>query len=435
MNAPNSSTLTPDAARRLSLAQTSAPIPLESQWRRIARKLQEKDRKKSEFLARLSHELRNPLAPLSHGLHLLRSHPHQAALVEHTTAVMQRQLEHLVGLVDELLDIERMTQGKLHLRLQDIILQDVLQDALEISAPLMRERRHSLTITAPQTALWIKADPTRLTQVLSNLLINAAKYTPPGGSVHVSALAQEAQVRLHIQDSGAGIAAEELEHIFEPYAQVESQLPMAGGGLGLGLALAQQLVELHGGQISASSCGPGQGSTFTVTLPLCSAPLRTAMGTVMHTAKQTPMEPPPEVSACISPWRILVVDDNADGADTLAAALQCGGHEARAAHDGPSALEQARRWLPHAALLDLSMPGMDGFELARQLRLCMAPATLVAMTGWGTGTDRQRCEAAGFAAHLVKPASIEDIESVLARVLQARTDESADQRAERRNTC
>lgn len=413
------------AGRAVSIAPGRLlPLKTETQWQRIARKLQDSEHRKSEFLAQLSHELRNPLAPLSHGLHLLRKHPEQAELVMQTTAMMQRQLDRVIGMIDDLLDVQRIAQGKLQLRLQEVSLQEVVKEALEACAPLLQECSHNLSVCLPEAALWVRADPGRLTQVLSNLLVNAAKYTPPGGQLAVRALARSEGVQLEIEDSGAGIAADELEHIFELYAQVRQHQAMARGGLGLGLALARQLVELHGGQIRASSSGPGLGSTFTVTLPPCSAP-------IMRTATETSQE-----SASMPFWRILVVDDNCDGADTLAAALQCCGHQALAAYDGASALAQARRWRPDAALVDLSMPGMDGFELARQLRQCAASATLVAMTGWGTATDRQRCEAAGFAAHIAKPASIDNIEAVLSQLLRGRTAApAADQRAERRNTC
>lgn len=413
----------PGRAPSIALGALSSP-QTQTRWQRLACKLQESEHRKSEFLAYLSRELRNPLAPISHGLQLLRKNPNQAELVQQTTAMMQRQLDRVIGMVDDLLDVQRIAQGKLELGLREVSLQELVQEALEACAPLLEEYGHRLTVHLPEAALWVRADPGRLTQVLSNLLVNAAKYTPSGGQVAVRGMARSEQAQLEIQDSGAGLAADELEHIFEPYAQVEQHQAMARGGLGLGLALARQLVELHGGQIRASSPGLGLGSTFSVTLPLCSPPIFSA---ATDTSKES------TDSAC---WRILVVDDNCDGADTLAAALQCDGHQALAAYDGASALVQAKRWRPDAALVDLSMPGMDGFELARQLRQCAASAALVAMTGWGTATDRQRCEAAGFAAHIAKPASIDSIEAVLTQLLQGRkADPAADQRAERRNTC
>ena len=422
MNAANASPLQPPHQPRPAPGVRLSPLQAQTQWQRIAAKLQDSEHRKSEFLAQLSHELRNALAPLSHGLLLLRTHPERAELVEQTAAMMQRQLGHVIGLIDDLLDVQRIAQGKLLLRLQEVSLQDVVQGALEICAPLMQERSQHLSVSLPEAALWVQADPMRLTQVLSNLLINAAKYTPPSGQVALRVLAVGEQVQLELADTGAGIPANELEHIFEPYAQIRDHQNLARGGLGLGLALARQLVELHGGQISASSPGPGMGSTFCVKLPLCSPPVLCAPnGTSQHPASA-------------SLWRILVVDDNADSADTLAAALQCCGHQAVAVHDGPSALARVKDWRPQVALVDLSMPGMDGFELARQLRLLAAPAALVAMTGWGTATDRQRCEKAGFAAHIVKPASMTQIEATLQQVLQGEAEAAVDQRAERRST-
>lgn len=398
----------------------------ESQWRRLARKLQDTDRQKSEFLARLSHELRNPLAPLSHALHLLRTQADQIAVVEQAGRIMQRQLALLSGLVDDLLDMERIAHGKVGLNPRVIELQEVIRGAVELSRPLMHERGHALSVNLPKTPLFLRADPLRLTQVLSNLLNNAAKYTPSGGrvSLRLQSLGEFGQIE--VADNGAGLAAEDIDHVFDLYAQVRRNLPMAQGGLGIGLALARQLVELHGGQISVRSPGPDLGSTFSVRLPLSS-----------EAGRQAPVPTPlPGVAPRSEGLRILVVDDNADGADTLAAALRCDGHETVAAYDGPSALKQVKHFLPHAALLDLSMPGMDGFELARQLRLCSPKSVLVAMTGWGTATDRQRCEAAGFAAHIVKPAQITDIEAVIDQVLAGNGQTPPDgQRAERRRTC
>jgi signal transduction histidine kinase/CheY-like chemotaxis protein len=418
----------PSAARNDAAIGLITQPPPENQWRRLARKLQDSDRQKSEFLARLSHELRNPLAPLSHALHLLRMHPDQIQVVEQSCHIMQRQMTQLSGLVDDLLDMERIAHGKVSLNHRVIHLQEAVHSALDLSRPLMRERGHALDVDLPESPLFLRADPLRLTQVLSNLLNNAAKYTPPGGSVGLRVRAQGDFVQIEVSDNGAGIAAEDIDRVFDLYVQVGRNLPMAQGGLGIGLALARQLVELHGGQISVRSPGPDQGSTFTVQLPLSQG----LNPEVDHPARGLTQH----LAAHRGALRILVVDDHADGADTLAAALQCDGHEALAAYDGPSALEQARRFEPHAALLDLSMPGMDGFELARHLRLCRPPPALVAMTGWGTATDRQRCEAAGFAAHIVKPAQITDIEAVLARVLADRAEaKPTDQRAERRRTC
>lgn len=367
----------------------------------------------SEFLARLSHELRNPLAPMHHALQLLRMQGNTPG-IERTCAMMQRQLGHLVQLIDELLDIERINQGKLSLNRQSVVLQDLLRGALDIGRAALRDRKHQLQIDLPQAPIQIEVDPVRLTQVMANLLINAAKYTPPAGQITLRAEKQNQRVLIEVKDNGVGLKAEDLNRIFDLYAQVANSQRMAEGGLGVGLALAQKVVQLHGGQIQATSPGPGQGSTFSIILPLA----HTARVPNADLTKRLPQKPAMNHTPA---GRILIVDDNVDGADTLASALQSLGHEACACYDGPNALEQARRLRPEAALLDLSMPGMDGFELARQLRSEHPQIGLAAMTGWGASGDRDRCLSNGFQAHIVKPAAIEEIESVLARLLRTKT--------------
>ena len=380
-------------------------------WRGIARQLQQVNRRQSEFLARLSHELRNPLAPLMHGLQLLQRQADQPDRVSSSCTMMQRQLHHLLSLVDDLLDLERIAQGKIELQLQTLTLRELVVGAIELSEHPMRERDHRLSVSLPDETVALRADPPRLTQVLVNLLNNAAKYTPPGGQIALKAHRREERVVLQVEDNGIGIAASDLPHVFELYSQVDRNLHMAQGGLGIGLALARQLAELHGGHLAADSRGRGLGSVFTIDLPVCES-----------SAMPPPIRAPESrsVAACGgSSWRILVVDDNPDGADTLASALNWSGHQTWVAYDGPSALGLARLHRPQAALVDLSMPGMDGFELARLLRAQDAALTLVAMTGWGTATDRQRCTAAGFSAHLAKPADLARIESVLQDLMGA----------------
>lgn len=404
-------------AQRPDLAAEAAALAQQlrrrgQKWHDIARKLQQVSRRQSEFLARLSHELRNPLAPLMHGLQLLERQSDPGGGVSSSCAMMQRQLRHLLSLVDDLLDIERIAQGKIELQLQRLTLRELVGGAIELSEHTLRERQHRLSVSLPDETIGLRADPPRLTQVLVNLLNNAAKYTPPGGQIALKATAQNERVLLQVQDNGIGIAADDLPHVFELYRQVDRNLHMAQGGLGIGLALARELAELHGGHLTADS--RGQGSGFTIELPICpfngSPPLASASKT----------EP------AGSSWRILVVDDNRDGADTLARALGWSGHQTWVAYDGPSALALARLHRPQAALVDLSMPGMDGFELARLLRAQDAALTLVAMTGWGSATDRHRCAAAGFRAHLAKPAELERIESVLQSLIGAvGTDQAA----------
>jgi signal transduction histidine kinase/ActR/RegA family two-component response regulator len=380
-------------------------------WHAIARQLQQVNRRQSEFLARLSHELRNPLAPLMHGLQLLQRQSDQPDRVSSACTMMQRQLHHLLSLVDDLLDLERIAQGKIELQLQTLTLRELVVGAIELSEHKMRERDHCLSVSLPDETLALRADPPRLTQVLVNLLNNAAKYTPPGGQIALKAHRRDERVVVQVEDNGIGIAETDLAHVFELYSQVDRNLHMAQGGLGIGLALARQLAELHGGHLAADSRGRGQGSVFTIDLPI-------------YRSSDTPAPTPapegrPLATDDGSRWRILVVDDNPDGADTLARALSWSGHQTWVAYDGPSALGLARLYRPQAALIDLSMPGMDGFELARLLRAQDAALTLVAMTGWGSATDRHRCKGAGFSAHLAKPADLEQIESVLGDLMGA----------------
>lgn len=363
----------------------------------------------SEFLARLSHELRNPLAPMHHALQLLRMQANTPG-IDRTCAMMQRQLSYVVKLVDELLDIERINQGKLVLNRKITVLQDLLQEALDIGQAALCDRGHQLRVVLPQKPLEVDVDPVRLTQVVANLLINAAKYTPPPGKIELRAKAQADTVLIEIKDNGIGLSPDDLGRIFDLYAQVANSQRMAEGGLGVGLALARRIVQLHGGQIKADSDGPGRGSTFSIRLPL-------TKGGALSPNGKAPSQALPAARLATA-GQVLVVDDNVDGADTLTSALRCLGHQACACYDGPHALEKARQLRPQVALLDLSMPGMDGFELARQLRQEHPQIALAAMTGWGASVDRDRCLSNGFQAHIVKPASIEEIESVLAGLLR-----------------
>jgi CheY-like chemotaxis protein/two-component sensor histidine kinase len=329
-----------------------------------------------------------------HGLQLLQRQADQPDRVSSSCTMMQRQLHHLLSLVDDLLDLERIAQGKIELQLQTLTLRELVVGAIELSEHPMREREHRLSVSLPDETVALRADPPRLTQVLVNLLNNAAKYTPPGGQIALKAHRREERVVLQVEDNGIGIAASDLPHVFELYSQVDRNLHMAQGGLGIGLALARQLAELHGGHLAAESRGRGLGSVFTIDLPVCGS---SAMPPPIRAPESRP------VAAC----------------DTLASALNWSGHQTWVAYDGPSALGLARLHRPQAALVDLSMPGMDGFELARLLRAQDAALTLVAMTGWGTATDRQRCTAAGFSAHLAKPADLARIESVLQDLMGA----------------
>ncbi|MBM3363720.1 MAG: response regulator [Betaproteobacteria bacterium] len=363
----------------------------------------------TSFLARLSHELRNALSPLHHSLELLRRQSRAPSMAP-TADLIQRQLNYLGKLVDELLDAERIAQGKLTLHKQTVMLHNLIDDATALSRSALTERGHQLTLEVPEQTITLEADPTRLTQVLVNLLVNAAKYTPPGGKVALRAHVHADRLYLEVSDNGIGLSEEELPLIFDLYAQAASGRRMDAGGLGVGLALARQLTELHGGALKAHSDGPGRGSFF---------PGAAFNEDSVNGQRRPTRARPRRQSKRYTPgrrWRgakILVVDDHTDASDTLALALQCLGYEAHSCYSGPQAIARARELKPQAALLDLSMPGMDGYELAKQLRHSHPAMTLVAMTGWADEADRVRCLQAGFDGHMSKPASIEAIEALL----------------------
>ena len=389
----------------VSLHDVSAS--LEAQLlRQSQERLAESDRRKTEFLATLAHELRNPLAPISNGLHLLRraSDPQaQGRAVD----MMQRQLTHMVHLVDDLLDIARISSNKVELRRERLDLATVLAGAVETSMPAIDAARHTLEVQMPPVPLFVEADATRLAQVVSNLLNNAAKYTPQGGRIRLRAAEEGGQAVIDVEDSGTGIPPEALPKLFEMFTQVGRSLDRAQGGLGIGLALVKRLVELHGGRVEAHSEGPGRGSRFTVRLPLAAG------------AAGAQGEPPAQDDgACSASLRLMVVDDNVDAAESLAALLQIEGHESRIAHDGDSALRVAAEFKPRVVFLDIGMPGKNGYQVARELRALpgMQGAVLVALTGWGAQEDRARSRSAGFDHHLTKPASLASVEALLAAI-------------------
>ncbi|MES2979004.1 MAG: ATP-binding protein [Pseudomonadota bacterium] len=382
----------------------------EEQLRQAALELAEADRCKTEFLATLAHELRNPLAPLSNALQMMRLAGDQPDLRCKAQAIMERQLRAMVDLVDDLLDIARISRGKIVLKKKAVEVSSLVASAVETSAAMMNAGQHELSVDLPAESLWLHGDPTRLVQVLSNILNNAAKYTPPGGHICVSAHRSDDDVVLAVQDDGVGIASDAMPHIFEMFTQVGRNLDKAQGGLGVGLGLAKSLVELHDGTLSAQSEGAGRGSRFTMTLGL---------------ADDTPATPHPPLHAAPEivasqpgALRILVVDDNPDGADTLAAVLDMQGHICRTANDGYEALATAERFQPQLVFLDIGMPGLNGYEVAERMRRIpgLAHAVLVALTGWGSDEDRERASKAGFDLHLTKPADMESIERLLASV-------------------
>lgn len=367
----------------------------------------EADLRKDEFLATLAHELRNPLAPIRNGLEILRRSGQLTGPAQGARDMMERQLGHMVRLVDDLLDVSRISRGKVDLRLARITLQSVLDHALESSRPTIEASGHRLMLHSPRESLWVEGDLTRLAQVVSNLLNNAAKYTPAGGCIEVRALAQDDQAMIEVADNGTGICADMLPRVFDLFAQVDRTRERAQGGLGIGLSLVKKLVELHGGDIRAHSEGPSRGSRFTVRLPRAAAPVSRSV----REAGAAPYAPP------AAPRRVLVCDDNVDGAESLALMLGLLGHEVRTVHDGPQALAAVAHWCPDVALLDIGLPGLSGYELAQRLRAdpALAGLVLVAVTGWGTEGDKRRSAQAGFDYHLTKPVEANALEAVLAR--------------------
>jgi PAS domain S-box-containing protein len=388
----------------------------EEDLRRLAEELAESDRRKTEFLATLAHELRNPLAPISNGLQLLRLPDADAAAKERTRAMMERQLRHLVRLVDDLLDIARISSGKVELKKEHVDLETVLASAIESSKPLLDSARHQLDVRIAEPGLQVVADTTRLAQVVSNLLNNAAKYTPDGGRIELAVRRDGHDAVIAVTDSGIGIPDESLPLVFEMFTQVGRTRERSQGGLGIGLALVRRLVELHGGTVTAHSAGVGLGSTFTVRLPLADAPAAAAPST----GPRDPAEAAPV-------FRVLVVDDNVDAAESLAALLELDGHQTRVAHDGDAALEQAREFRPEIVFLDIGMPGKDGYQVARELRGDPGhrDTMLVALTGWGAQDDRARTKSAGFDHHLTKPAELPAVEALLAKMAGRRQETSA----------
>ena len=366
---------------------------------RARRAAEDANRAKDEFLAMLGHELRNPLAPILTALQLLQLRGVEGGERERT--IIERQVRHLVGLVDDLLDVSRITRGKVRLNLEPVELTDIVAKGIELASPLLEQHQHDLATDVPRHGLGVAADPVRLAQVISNLLTNAAKYTPPGGKIRISARRQADLVVLTVRDTGIGIDADMLPHVFDLFTQDRQAIDRAQGGLGLGLAIVRSLVALHGGSVTARSEGRGRGSQFEVTLPWVEVGAPST-----HDA-----DGPRRAPSLASGLRVLIVDDNQDAAAMLAEILAESGHTTVVAHDGPEALRTARQFKPDVALLDLGLPVMDGFEVARQFQAdeALRPARLVAVTGYGQEHDRRRSEAAGFDAHLVKPVDMDEL--------------------------
>jgi PAS domain S-box-containing protein len=358
------------------------------------------NRSKDEFLAILGHELRNPLAPILTALHVMKIRGGNG--LERERAVIERQVRHVVRLVDDLLDVSRITRGTVEIAREPVELADVVSKALEMTSPLIEQRQHEVTVEVPP-GLVVNGDPVRLAQILANLVSNAAKFTAPSGRISVRAHAEERQVVLQVQDDGVGIPADLLPRVFDLFTQGGQPLDRAGGGLGLGLAIARRLVGLHGGTLEAHSDGPGTGSTFTVRLPQRLA------------APHTPAPQEPLTPVVPAGLRVLIVDDNADALSTLAEALSLLGYETSSALDGPEALLKAAALRPQLALVDIGLPVMDGYEVAQRLRSMpgLEDTRLVALTGYGLASDRARALAAGFDEHLVKPIAIERLQQII----------------------
>jgi signal transduction histidine kinase len=384
----------------------------EQDMRRLNEELAQANRRKTEFLATLAHELRNPLAPLSNGLHLMRMASTKPELLEKTRQMMERQIQHMVHLVDDLLDVARISTGKVELRRRHVDLREVIATAVETSASLVDAAGHKLSVDVPQQPLPIDADPTRIAQVVSNLLNNAAKYTPEGGRIGLKVRVEDGQAVLSVSDTGIGIAPDAIDKVFEMFAQVPSSAGKPQGGLGIGLSLVQSLVALHGGSVSAASPGIGQGSTFTVRLPLL--PSHTEASSRMDTSPGS--SPPGQL-------QVLVVDDNTDAAESLGVLLDIEGHAAHIAHTGAEALQLAQSQPLDVVFLDIGLPDMTGYDVARRMRLLpnMQKTLLVALTGWGTQDDRQRTRDAGFDRHLTKPAELPAVEELLRAAAQAKS--------------
>jgi len=366
--------------------------------------LREADRRKDEFLATLAHELRNPLAPIRNSLHIFRMAGVQDPAVARVTDMMERQVQHMVRMVDDLIEVSRISRGKIELRRERVELASVLRNAVDTSLPLIEAGKHKLSVEIPTDTVVMDADPVRLAQVFANLLNNAAKYTPPGGQIGLHVELADHHATICVTDTGEGIPPNMLSRVFNMFTQVNTG-SRAQGGLGIGLTLARTLVHLHGGTIEAKSEGLDRGCQFLVRLPI-----------LAREAQALPaLQPQQAHLRTLEHRRVLVVDDNEDAADSLGMLLEFLGAEVKVVHDGKSALEAMKTFRPAVVLLDLGMPGMNGLEVARRMREDpeFRKTTLVAVTGWGQREDRRRTHEAGFDYHLVKPADVGALQSIL----------------------
>jgi PAS domain S-box-containing protein len=371
---------------------------------------EEANRRKDEFLATLAHELRNPLAPIRNALNVLANG--SPGSFERVRAIMERQVDHMVRLVDDLLELSRITRGKIELRREPVDLGQVVRTAVETSRPLIDVAGHRLTIDLPSEPLALHADPVRISQILSNLLNNSAKYTPHGGEIRLTARREGLSVVITVSDNGIGIAPEALPRVFDMFMQGDSTNRQPEGGLGIGLTLVRSLVQMHGGSVEATSEGLGRGSEFHIRLPLV------AEAPAAETGRAKP-----RLDAKLGSVRVLVADDNRDSADSLAMVLRSLGAEVEVVYDGDEALRALESRQTDIVLLDIGMPKLDGFETARRIRRnpAMSELTLIALTGWGQEEDRRRCYAAGFDYYLIKPVEIEKLQTLLSSIMRTAT--------------
>ena len=375
--------------------------------KRAETELAEANQRKDEFLAILAHELRNPLAPIVNGVKLLQLEGAISPNGQQTIDIMERQATQLTRLIDDLLDVSRMTTGKINLRRERVELRNVINHAVETVQELVESRKQSLSVTIPEEAIWLDADPARLQQVFGNLLINAAKYTEPGGHIWLTARREGPKVIARVRDTGIGILPEMLPRIFLPFVQADRALDRSQGGLGIGLTVAKRLVEMHGGNIEAHSLGVGQGTEFVVCLPAVS--------------EVTPLKPEDvqtEGREHARSMHLLVVDDNSDTVQTLAMLLRGYGHEVQPENSGSSALQASLAGGWDAIILDIGLPGIDGYEVARRIRAQSEKPVLIAMTGYGQPEDRRRSKDAGFDYHLTKPVDPARLQELLARIAE-----------------
>jgi PAS domain S-box-containing protein len=390
------------------LAQLALVASVAMENAHLYQEIRQADERKDEFLAVLAHELRNPLAPIRNALRILGEFGDDREPFAKLRKMMERQVEQMVRLVDDLLDLSRISRGRIELQLQQLELSDVVNNALETSRLIIEDAGHELSVLLPAEPIYLQGDMTRLSQILMNLLNNAAKYTDRGGKIWLTAHVEAEQVAIRVRDNGVGIPAEMLSRIFEMFAQVDDLSERAQGGLGIGLTLARTLVSLHRGSIEAFSAGLGKGSEFVVHLP------RIAKNSEYSAA----IEASNEVERVASPsFRILVVDDNRDAAESVAILLELSGNEVAVAHDGPSGIQRAISFRPDVALLDIGLPIINGYEVARQIRILLPEITsLIAITGWGQMEDVRRASEAGFDYHLVKPVDFEVLRKLLAEI-------------------